>query len=251
MNANNQNPCKKVTIGDIIYLINEEKKTAGVGGSISESKEILIPYSIIYGTQEYVITSILNSSFKNLEIKSIQFPTNSQIHTFEKESFSNSMIESIQIPSHVKLIGERSFFECIHLQRVEILNESELQTIDKEAFYHTLIDNFTIPSQIVELKKRWCVGLLNFTSINVSPENPYFKTYNEGKFIIGKTKLDSMIFDRLFFCVRNIKTVLIPDFIKCICSYAFNECNKIQRIEFSNESNLETIESEAFINSSI
>ena len=65
MLVNNQNACKKITLGGIIYSINEEEKTAGVSGLNSESKEILIPYSIIYDTKEYVITSILNSSFKN------------------------------------------------------------------------------------------------------------------------------------------------------------------------------------------
>ena len=86
--------------------------------------------------------------------------------------------------------------------------------------------------------------------INVSPNNPYFKTYDD-KFIIGKSFINQENYDKLIFCVRDIEFVNIPNFIEHICSAAFNCCKKLRNVEFSNDSKLKTIELGAFNSSGI
>ena len=70
--------------------------------------------------------------------------------------------------------------------------------------------------------------------------NPFFKMYGE-KMIIGKSNADQTNFDCLIFCARDVKNVIIPDFIEHICSCAFDNCEQINKIEFSPDSKLKTI----------
>lgn len=45
----------------------------------------------------------------------------------------------------------------------------------------------------------------------------------EDKFILGKTDLNSNVYDVLFYARRNIKTTTIPPFVKIISPYSFCE----------------------------
>ena len=84
----------------ITYSINEEDKTASVVGSKSYSDVIFIPHHINHDMQEYVVISISENAFVGIEnMKSIQFPPDSEIRTIEKNAFGDSGIESITIPS--------------------------------------------------------------------------------------------------------------------------------------------------------
>ena len=58
--------------------------------------------------------------------------------------------------------------------------------------------------------------------------------------IIGKSTLEQEHYDVLVFCIRNIENIKIPDFIEIIDSYSFQECHKLQSVEFP--SNLKIIE---------
>ena len=65
--------------------------------------------------------------------------------------------------------------------------------------------------------------------------------------IIGKSSETSENFDKIIFAWRDIKDGAIPSFIKTIGFYAFSFCNKFQRIDIPSNSELQTIEDEAFI----
>ena len=188
----------------IIYSINEKEKTASIIGEKCEKSEIIIPRSIDYESNTYIVTSISVCAFDSSEIKSIQFPPDSELKTFSINSFSNSQIESL-----------------------------------------------SIPSSLIELEEGWCYNMPELKKINVSPNNPRYSSYNDNKMIIGKSNIESSIFDVLVFCVRDIETVTIPSFIKKIFSFAFESCEKLLKVEIPDDSELQTIDELAFFFSSI
>ncbi|KAK8880732.1 hypothetical protein M9Y10_003419 [Tritrichomonas musculus] len=66
--------------------------------------------------------------------------------------------------------------------------------------------------------------------------------------IVGKNKDD---FDVLASAYRDIVEAKIPSFIKTIGAYSFSNCTKLQKIVFEENSELETIEKNAFSEASI
>lgn len=140
-----------------------------------------------------------------------------------ENSFSNSQIESIDFSS-----------------------DSTLQTIGKSAFYKSSIQCLTIPSQVSRLKNEWCKGAYNLINIKLSPDNPIFKTIENGKIIIGKSDIIYGEFDWLNFCCRDIETVTIPNYIEDIGPFAFESCIDLSKVEFQMNSKLDTIFQYAF-----
>ena len=65
-----------------------------------------------------------------------------------------------------------------------------------------------INSSVNEIKEGCISGFVN---VNVNPLNPYFKEFDDGKIIIGKSSPSSDLFDSLVFCNRNIRKIKIPD----------------------------------------
>ena len=158
--------------------------------------------------------------------------------------------KTIEIPSFIKTIGPYAFYECDDLQQIEIPTNSELEAIEKYAFSYTSIESFTIPSKLIRLNDKWCHETSKLNKIIISPNNPRYSFY-DNKIIIGKSSLESKNFDVLVFCIRNIKTIEIPSFIKTIGPYSFNGCKNLQQIEIPTNSELEAIEKRAFLHSSI
>ena len=242
---------EKIKKETLIYSINEDEKTSKIIGN-SSSGEIIIPRSIVHESQEYVITSISNYAFENSTIKTIQFAADSELQTIEIYAFWNSTIENFTIPPHLTTICESAFAKCNKLLTIEIPPNSKLTTIKKCAFWHSSIERLSISSNLINLEKEWCSGADNLNNITCCSNNPVYKSYDENKFIIGKTSIESPNYEILVFCIRNIKRkATIPNFIKQIESHAFDKCNNLQTIEISNDSKLEIIQKEAFYESSI
>ena len=129
----------KVEHSNIIYLLDMEKNTASIIGNNSAKGNIIIPKSIKYESNEYIIKSISKLAFVSTEIESVEFSSDSEIQTIEGEVFSNSFI-----------------------------------------------NKFSIPSSLTELKEEWCFGTSKLVTINVSPENQYYKNYGDN-LVIGRS----------------------------------------------------------------
>ena len=138
LNQQQESQTRTLEQDNIIYSINYEDNTASIIELHPTMYEIIIPRSINYESTEYTITSILEKSIQSPNIKSIQFPL-----------------------------------------------DSELQTIEKNAFYYSKIERFTIPSSLTDLKEGWCDCVSYLNQVNVSPNNPRYKKYDD-KMIIGK-----------------------------------------------------------------
>ena len=85
--------------GDLKYFIHEKDKIAEIASVFSESLKILIPRSITYNSDDYLVTKIHQNAFKKgKNVKSIEFESDSKIQTINKLAFSSSSIETITIP---------------------------------------------------------------------------------------------------------------------------------------------------------
>ena len=117
------------------------------------------------------------------------------------------------------------------------------------AFDSSPLNSIVIPSNLADLKEGWCEKTLNLEKIEVSNENPIYKSYD--KFILGKSSVDKQEYDVLIFAERDIKNATIPSFIKIIGPYAFNFCMNLEKVKIAEDSKLEVIEKYAFSESSI
>ena len=64
--------------------------------------------------------------------------------------------------------------------------------------------------------------------------------------IIGKSSLESKSFDSLVFCIRNVKKIKIPEFVKFIGPFAFSSTKELQKVEIPTNSKLLIIGESAF-----
>lgn len=242
-------PKKILTDSGLIYILNEKEKTAILERDKTAVGDIVIPRSIIYNSEEFIITEILENSFNgSINIYSISFQENSEITKIGEGAFFHSSIHSISLP--LKLIEIPSFLIscCFNLQSVEIPENSELRIIDKNAFCKCTITSLFVPSK-AELQPGWCYETRNLNKITISPLNHRYSEY-KGQFILGKTDENSDSFDTLLFANRNIQFAQIPSFINKISDCAFDYCQKLNQIEFSSSSEM-IIEENAFSNSSL
>lgn len=154
------------------------------------------------------------------------------------------------IPSNITKIDEWSFFGCSKLKTIDFEKDSELKTIEKFAFYKSSIETITIPRSLNELKDKWCVNTPHLKNIIFMPNNEIYDYYNDA-FIIKRSSIDKNVKDTLIFARRDIKIAIIPSFIKKIGNYAFENCSNLQKIIFSNKSQLKEFDECAFSKSSL
>ncbi|KAK8838024.1 hypothetical protein M9Y10_035971 [Tritrichomonas musculus] len=178
----------KVEIDSIIYILNENDKTASIFNGRYAKINSFIPYSIKYGMQEYKITRILKDSFKGRnQLKSIEFDANSEIEIIEDDAFKRSNIETISIPSHVKEIGEDAFFSCESLKHVEISKDSELRIIGQGAFQYSAIESFFIPHHVTKISGYAFASCNKLEQFEISPDSE-LKTIGKNAFYSAKIR---------------------------------------------------------------
>lgn len=214
------------------------------------------------------IGSLAFANCQNLE--TVIFTENSKLKIIGDGAFFKSNIKKISIPSSVTEIEYNAFTKCRSLKTIEFSEDSQIRSIGNYAFDKTQIENFTIPSHVNEIKEGCISG---FVSVNVNPLNPYFKEFDDGKIIIGKSSPSSDLFDSLVFCNRNIRKIKIPDFIKIIYPFAFAYseirsikipskvtkighdsfygCRHLEKIKFQKDSKIKIIENNLFLGSSL
>lgn len=124
------------------YLINKEEKTAKIIGTDHANGDFIIPRSINYEGQDFIISSIREQLFSYcLKIKSIQFSPDSEVRQIEKKLFPGSSIKKVFIPNKVIQICEGAFANCSKLSQIEISPDSKLMIIEKSAFYSSNIES--------------------------------------------------------------------------------------------------------------
>lgn len=120
---------RKFKQDNLIYLINEEIKTASIFDGKSVNGDLIIQRSINIDSKEYIITNISKNAFETSNIKSIQFSADSDLRSIDDKAFYKSSIESLTIPPKLTNIGQYCFYFCQKLQKVEIPSNSSLKSI--------------------------------------------------------------------------------------------------------------------------
>lgn len=187
---------KKVLYDGLLFCINEHEKTAAVFSNIAATGDVFIPYSVRFESEEYLVTSIIEYSFKaSSSITSVQFPLNSELKLIEKCSFINSSIERIVIPSHVERIEESAFAFCYQLQHVEFQSKSELKYIGKQAFFYTSIESILIPSNVIKIE-----------------ESSFFHCEKLNEIVFSSDSKLKTIEKKCFDC-SSLEKIVIPSFV--------------------------------------
>ena len=188
---------------------------------------------------------------KCTKLNAIEFSEDSQLNLIDKFAFSDSSIKEISIPNHVYQIKKGAFISCLELQNIHFNDDSELYSFGKNNIGQTF-DHFIIPSKVTKISKKW-LGKINNSNINISihPKNKNFIAYDE-KFILGKSDINSDVYDVLLFCKRDIKNeITIPPFIKVISKHCFHNCKYLKNVILDANSELQIIDDYAFTGTSI
>lgn len=136
------------------------------------------------------------------------------------------------------------------VKSIQFPEDSELLTIKSNAINNCTLTSISLPSSVCELEDRWIQNMPELKEIKISPQNPYFQSY-ENHFILSKSNKDNDNYDNLILTVLDKKNVTIPDFVEIIGPYSFYKQRLINSIQFSENSKLRKIEKNAFNLSSI
>ena len=187
---------------------------------------VLIPKSINYKCQDYIIKKIKEGSFKNTtEIKTIEFPFDSKITTIEKDAFIYSNIENLFIS---KSITELQDGWCRETSRLNSIS------IDPKNPKYILFNGNMILGKS-NIQEEEYTNLIFVCRNTDSVQIPSFIK-----------RICSYAFSSL-----KIQNVSIPKKIIEICEGAFFNCPKLHHVEFEPKSNLEKIRKLSFCETSI
>lgn len=209
------------------------------------SGDVVIPASVTYGGNTYVVTRICDSAFSGCTgLTSVEIP--STVTSIAPRAFyeccnittitlPNSITEigssafgycsaltSLAIPDNVKNIYSNVFSGCHSLASIQL--PSQLETIENYAFQGCIdLGSITIPNSVKQILKdafRGCIfqkdSLINNSSLTYSA--------NWGATLCDEQTGDGllMIGDTIVGCRTWATSVTIPDNVKTIPDYLFN-----------------------------
>ena len=247
------------------------KKESDYGSPNYYSGNIVIPESVIYNGEEYIVTTICNDAFSSCEdLTSITIPNS--VTSIGSYAFGYcTSLTSITIPNGVTTIEERSFYNCNNLTSVTIPNS--ITNIESYAFaYCSSLHSFTIPNNLTTIKSytfEYCYELssitipnsvtsiekdafkscYNLTSVHISDvaawcnitfrDNPF---YNDGHVFLNNEEITNLIIpnnvtsisSRAFIYCSAITSVTIPNSVKSIGEGAFGGCSGLTSLSIPN-----------------
>ena len=192
-------------------------------------------------------------SFKQISIDGIRYSLNDKDNTAIITE-NRLLTRDIFIPRSVKYesteyiitsIQQSAFANCNLTITFKFASDSEVRTIEEKAFSDSTIQYLEIPASVTDLKDGWCYEANELKQVIVNENNPRYKNY-DNDIVIGKTTIDSANYDLLVFCNRNIEALTIPNFIKTICPFSFENCMQLQSVVIPSDSQLRTIDDYAF-----
>jgi len=151
-------------------------------------------------------------------IRSIILPNSTSIIGY-RAFFSCNFLQSVKIPSTVTIIGENSFSNCDTLTTIII--PDFVKTISKQAFANCkMLSEIFIPKSVTYISPD---AFLNCNiEITVDSEN------------LNYSSLDGVLYsknkDTLYHVSPQTTSFIIPQFVKCIGSFAFTNCKNLLTI---------------------
>ncbi|KAK8834053.1 hypothetical protein M9Y10_031526 [Tritrichomonas musculus] len=184
-------------------------------------------------------------------LRVVAFSEDSELISIGKYAFSNSAINNISIPKSVKCIESFAFYSCYNLHNIELFDDSELTLFDEYTFAHSTLNRIFIPRKLTRIGSG-CLFAPNLKSISLSPNNENFSFLDEDKkIVVSKSHKSIDNYDVIVFACRDIEKVVIPSFIKIISPFAFAQCKKLTKVEFSDNSELTSISESCFVQTAI
>ena len=251
--------------------MNDTTKTASISGSNSLSGDIIIPRSVFYSDQKYIIKIIDAEAFNKANIRSIQFSEDSELEIIKKTAFSESKIESLTIPSSVTSLEDGWCHEMKYLTKVTIvpnnkyfkkLNDNlvvgriseDSNEFDKIIFASRSITNITIPSNIQNIGSSH-FNILKFKKFLIPSHAKTISSYAFANTSLKEVKFEKdselEIIGNASFRLTNISSFFVPSHVKKIGQYAFKDCHNLEDIQFAPDSELQIIGKYAFLNADL
>lgn len=261
----NKNSFKK---DGFIFSFNDEIKTANIVDTYSLSGDIIIPRSIVFSNQEFIIKSIETNSFRGANIRSIQFAEDSEIQMIEKAAFSNSRIESLVIPSSLTCLKDAWRYQADSLTKVTVMPNNEYYKncelndnlvigrsskdspeFDELVFVSSNLTSFTIPPYIK------VIGSCSFQNSKLEEISIPSHVTRIDSFAFFQSNLKRVDFEKdsqlqligkAAFFYNKFVNFFVPSHVTKICANAFNNCQKLEEVQFADDSELKIIENGAF-----
>lgn len=256
----------------LLYCIidNNSVSVLGRGGLLDYSGDIVVPETVEYQGKEYKVKKMENDAFSSYpNIKSVYIGRNvSEIDNFwfnfgysdnlvsvkvdpnnekyDSREDCNAIIETAtneliagcpgtKIVSSIKTISSNAFLGVNKLKKIIIPEGVEIIKTNSFLFCNDL-ESISISKTVNSIGNYLFAKCNNLTSIIIDPDNPYYDSRDNCNAIINKQKNE---------LVAGCYNSFIPDGVKTICSDAFHDCIKLEKIVIPNS--VENIEMQAFM----
>lgn len=186
-----------------------------------------------------------NKQFSYIENKYLAGKSQEDRDVFDVLLYARYDIEEAVIPPQIEIVNENSFNNHDKLKSVLFPNNSKLKRIEYSAFSSSTLSKLVLPASLEYMHHSALCTIEYLNEIEVSPKNQTFSMINK-TLLVKKIDPSSKVFDYLVFCRRDIEHIEIPSYIKVIGDDAFENCKKLNSVNFEPNSTLEKIKNSAF-----
>ena len=232
-----------VEIDGIKYELNATEKTASVVSG--NSRDIVIPSSVTYENDSYVVTSIGERAFYGFDIKSISIP-NSVTSIGDRAFESCWWLEAVYITDltawcNIKFAYYTSnpCYNAAHLflngvEIIDLVIPNGITYIRGYAFYGCRLTSISIPNSVTTIEYSAFSYCRSLTSVSI----PNSVTSIGNSAFYGCSSLASVsipnsvtsIGNSTFYGCSSLTSISIPNSVTSIGNYAFRDCYRLTTI---------------------
>ena len=223
-----------VTVDNIKYYIENGEATIAVQDE-NLSGDIVIPKSISYDGNNYVVIRATNGAFQNTDITSIILPNS--ITSLGNSCFKYCHnLTSVKLPDNITVLGDEAFCTCDKLSSVKL--PTTLTSLGKWCFQHCGITTLTLPNSITTIGQGCFYSCSNLETVTL-PQNitnlPDF-AFNDCKKLSGITLHEGItsLGESCFAGCSSLTSIKLPKSINKITGPAlygcFKDCSNLSEV---------------------
>ena len=214
-------------------------QTLTISGSGSTADYTTLDTAPWYSQRAQIRTIVVEEGITRLGERIFAYTTNatvarlpSTLKEIGKEAFSACYgLKRADLPEELEVIGQSAFSSCKVLDGI-VLPES-LERIEPYAFHFTGLTSITIPKSITTLEEHTFGSCKKLTEVNfhenVDTIHDFcFSGCESLRTIELPEKLDEISWG--CFSISGLETVTIPENVRIIDSYAFDQCWELEEI---------------------